>query len=231
MKPKPNLHFPSTPILAMSSAHILSRLNARLRWRPTWRELRFWPLRILPWIPAVIFFNDHVGDAVWINGASMYPFLNPTFNESLSKDACWETRWNPTSNLRRGMIVSYQYVTMQKIARRPCLRCMFRSPAHPEVKVVKRIVAMEGDIVYTRAPCPVPTVQVPANHVWVEGDNRDSTKTLDSNTYGPIPLNLITGRVTHFLWPVGRIGPIRWNEFEGQTRVIKGSKDVAPGWD
>ncbi|KAH6716117.1 peptidase S24/S26A/S26B/S26C [Leptodontidium sp. 2 PMI_412] len=197
----------------MLSTSILSQLNRRLRWRPTWRELRFWPLRILPWIPAVIFFNDHVGDIAWINGPSMYPFLNPSFNEDLSRDLCWNSKLNPTQNLKRGMIISYQ------------------SPAHPDVQVVKRIIAMEGDIVYTRTPCPVPTVQVPANHVWVEGDNRDSTKTLDSNTYGPIPLNLITGRATHFLWPWRRIGPIRWEEFEGRTRVINGRKDDVPGWD
>ncbi|KAG4437072.1 hypothetical protein IFR05_007447 [Cadophora sp. M221] len=197
----------------MSSTRILSQLNRRLRWRPTWYELRFWPLTILSWIPAAIFFNDHVGDIACINGPSMYPFLNPSFNEDLSRDFCWNNKLNPTKNLKRGMIISYQ------------------SPSHPEVQVVKRIIAMEGDIVYTRAPCPVPTVQVPPNHVWVEGDNRDSTKTIDSNTYGPIPLNLITGTATHIIWPWRRRGPIRWEDFEGRTRVIKGREDDAPGWD
>ncbi|KAK0111396.1 hypothetical protein ONS95_001757 [Cadophora gregata] len=197
----------------MSASRVFSQLNRRLRWRPTWREVRYRPLTILPWIPAVIFFNDHVGEHVWINGQSMYPFLNPSFNEDLSKDLCWNSRWNPTANLKRGMIVSYQ------------------SPAHPEVLVVKRIIALEGDIVYTRAHCAVPTIQIPANHVWVEGDNKDSTKSLDSNTYGPIPLNLITGRLTHVIWPWRSLGAIHWEEFKGRTRVIKGTKDAAPGWD
>lgn len=102
---------------------------------------------------------------------------------------------------------------------------------HPEVTVVKRVIAMEGDIVYTRAPCPVPIVHIPLNHVWVEGDNRDANKTLDSNTYGPIPLSLIKGKVTHVLWPPKSFGPVRPEEFKGRTRVIRGKREEAPGWD
>jgi mitochondrial inner membrane protease subunit 2 len=96
---------------------------------------------------------------------------------------------------------------------------------------IKRVIALEGDKVYTRAPCPVPIVQVPKNHVWVEGDNKDWRKTLDSNHYGPIPLSLVTGRATHILWPWKSSGAIRWWEFRGRTRVIKGSREDAPNWD
>lgn len=83
----------------------------------------------------------------------------------------------------------------------------------------------------TRAPCPVPKVQIPLNHVWVEGDNRDPAKSLDSNTYGPVPLNLIQGRVTHILSPLSKFGEIRWWEFKGKTRVIRGRREEAPRWD
>ena len=105
-----------------------------------------------------------------------------------------------------------------------------RSPSHPEVLVIKRIIALEGDKVYTRAPCPLPIVPIPANHVWVEGDNRDGRKSLDSNHYGPIPISLITGKVTHILWPWNSSGAIRWWEFKGKTRVIKGRREDAPQW-
>jgi inner membrane protease subunit 2 len=90
---------------------------------------------------------------------------------------------------------------------------------------------MEGDIVYTRAPCPIPTIQVPLNHLWVEGDNRDANKTLDSNSYGPIPINLIEGKVTRVLWPWRSFGTINWWEFKGKTKVIEGRREDAPGWD
>lgn len=105
-----------------------------------------------------------------------------------------------------------------------------RSPNNPESWAVKRVIALEGDTVITRSPCPVPKVEVPKNHVWVEGDNLDMNKTLDSNTYGAIPLNLIEGRITYLLLPWKRSGPLRWEEFKSR-RVIKGRREQAPGWD
>lgn len=107
----------------------------------------------------------------------------------------------------------------------------YRSPQHPEVLSIKRIIALEGDTVYTRAPYPYPTAVVPLNHVWVEGDNRDGRKTLDSNYYGPIAKPLIVGKVTHVLWPWNSSGPIPWWDYKGRTRVIKGRLDDAPRFD
>ena len=72
---------------------------------------------------------------------------------------------------------------------------------------MKRIVAVEGDEVVTRPPHKAAATAVPYGHVWVEGDNVDVTKTMDSRTYGPIPKNLIVGRVLAALWP-----RMRWLE-------------------
>ena len=109
--------------------------------------------------------------------------------------------------------------------------CSSRSPPHPEVLSTKRVIGLEGDTVYTRAPYPYPTAVVPKNHVWVEGDNKDGSKTLDSNTYGPIAMPLIQGRITHVLWPWKSIGPVNWQEFRGRARVIRGRKENAPNFD
>lgn len=111
------------------------------------------------------------------------------------------------------------------------MKLLLRSPSHPETRVIKRIIALEGDTVYTRAPCPVPRVQVPVNHLWVEGDNIDTNKTLDSNAYGPIPINMVEGKVTRVLWPWRSARVIKWSEFRGRTKVIKGRRENAPGWD
>jgi inner membrane protease subunit 2 len=106
-----------------------------------------------------------------------------------------------------------------------------RSPYHPEVLSIKRIIALEGDTVYTRAPYPYPTAVVPLNHVWVEGDNKDGNKTLDSNHYGPIAMPLIVGKVAYVLWPWNSFGSIPWWEFKGRTTVIKGQRRDAPRFD
>ena len=43
---------------------------------------------------------------------------------------------------------------------------------------------MEGDIVETRPNYPERNVIVPANHIWVEGDEAFHSR--DSNHYGPV---------------------------------------------
>jgi mitochondrial inner membrane protease subunit 2 len=81
--------------------------------------------------------------------------------------------------------------------------------------VVKRIIGLEGDVVRTRKPYPYPTVKVPPGHVWVEGDGE---KTRDSNDYGPIARSLIIGKVTHIVWPLHRIGTVKWWEHKQAIR-------------
>lgn len=95
-----------------------------------------------------------------------------------------------------------------------------RSPTDPDKQVVKRIIALEGDRVYTRAPYPVPIVDVPPGHVWVEGDG--GRQSIDSNTYGPITKSLIIGKITHVLLPWSSSGQIHWEHFRGKTRIIRG---------
>lgn len=53
---------------------------------------------------------------------------------------------------------------------------------------------------------------MPFNHVWLEGDAEDPRKSLDSNTYGPVSISLITGRVIAVLWPRTRL--LRWWEWD-----------------
>ena len=42
-------------------------------------------------------------------------------------------------------------------------------------------------------------VIVPRGHVWLEGDNSENS--LDSRTYGPVPMGLIRSRILCRLWP------------------------------
>ncbi|KAK3318419.1 peptidase S24/S26A/S26B/S26C [Apodospora peruviana] len=158
-------------------------------------------IRYATWLPPLICVKEYVADLTFINGPSMYPFLNPHYNESLRRDLCLTYKRYSWKNLKRGMIV------------------IFRSPENPKTTQVKRIVALEGDRVRTRPPYPYEYVNVPEGHVWVEGDGEN---TKDSNYYGPISAHLITGRITHILLPWDRAGRVRWWEHPERPGLHKG---------
>lgn len=44
-----------------------------------------------------------------------------------------------------------------------------RCPNDPNRVLIKRIIALEGDTVRIRLPCPEPEIKIPQGHVWVEG--------------------------------------------------------------
>ena len=65
--------------------------------------------------------------------------------------------------------------------------------------VCKRITGRAGDSI----PVGRRKVQVPEGHVWLSGDNQKSS--VDSSTYGPVPLPLLAGKVRLTLLPLPRI--------------------------
>jgi inner membrane protease subunit 2 len=95
-----------------------------------------------------------------------------------------------------------------------------RSPLNPEKIAVKRIIGLEGDVIQTRRPYPSAYIRVPPGHIWVEGDAEDERLTMDSNTYGPISIRLVTGRITHILLPWRKAGRVKWWEHRGRTGVL-----------
>ncbi|KAL2337039.1 hypothetical protein Fmac_011485 [Flemingia macrophylla] len=82
---------------------------------------------------------------------------------------------------------------------------VFRSPLNHKETHIKRIAALPGEWFSTYHNSDV--VQIPLGHCWVEGDNTASS--MDSKSFGPIPLGLIRGRVTHVVWPPPRIGAVK----------------------
>jgi signal peptidase I len=64
--------------------------------------------------------------------------------------------------------------------------------------------------------------QVGAGEVFVMGDNRSVS--LDSRSFGPIPVNEIVGRAWIIYWPPSEWGPIEWRAgtpAAGATPVVK----------
>lgn len=164
------------------------------------RQFVFRLIGLATWLPVAIWFNSTIVEITRIEGPSMYPFLNSRFNETLERDWVVNRKLYAQEGLQRGMIV------------------FLRSPAHPEVVSVKRIIALEGDVVKTQQPFPTPYVRIPAGHMWIEGDAGPG-KSLDSNTYGPVSIGLITGQLTHILLPFNKAGRVKWWEFPVEDRT------------
>ncbi|KAJ8017438.1 Mitochondrial inner membrane protease subunit 1 [Holothuria leucospilota] len=76
----------------------------------------------------------------------------------------------------------------------------------PESYLCKRVIALELDKMPEETTWKYHQLRqyVPRGHVWVEGDNRENS--MDSRSFGPIPLGLIRGRATFTVWPSSGIG-------------------------
>ncbi|XP_050382910.1 uncharacterized protein LOC126799705 [Argentina anserina] len=142
--------------------------------------------------------SDRIASVALVRGSSMSPTLNPG-----------ETKFMGIS--------TDDYVLLEKL----CLNhykfshgdiVVFRSPSDHKEKHIKRITALPGEWIGIRKSYDV--LRVPEGHCWVEGDN--SSSSMDSRTFGTIPLGLVQGRVTHIVWPPQRIGAIQ-RSTAGQT--------------
>ena len=167
-----------------------------------------------------IFIQDNVFKVVDIEGSSMAPTISPLYKDTEKKDWIIWKKWNATKNIQRGEVVH------------------FMNPQKPEAFSVKRVIALEGDVVLldkNRRPKPNEIgwerkaqawdawkgkAMVPQGHVWVEGDNW--RKSHDSNYYGPISKSLITGRAVAVFWPPDRFWTEPWLGFKSKTKVIEG---------
>uniref|UniRef100_A0A0D9W281 Mitochondrial inner membrane protease subunit 2 n=1 Tax=Leersia perrieri TaxID=77586 RepID=A0A0D9W281_9ORYZ len=137
--------------------------------------------------------NDRYASFVTVHGSSMLPTLecHPAKDRALVSRLCLDTRFG----FSRGDVV------------------LFRSPTDHRELMVKRLLALPGD--WIQVPSAKEIRQVPEGHCWVEGDNADVS--WDSRCYGPIPLGLMQGRVTHIVWPLNRIGRVERKMPEGRV--------------
>lgn len=135
-------------------------------------------------------FADMVGSVARTQGNSMQPTLQPG-----------------TSNLLgvlKGDIVFIEKLSAPAYAFSRGDVVVVRSPEEPNQWMVKRLIALQGD--WINVPGSYEILQIPRGRCWVEGDNGHVS--LDSRTFGPIPMALVKGRVTHKIWPPSRIGRV-----------------------
>lgn len=134
-------------------------------------------------LPPLITLNDHVMSLKRVEGESMQPTLNP--EGSLQSDYIVVWKWGvDTRSFRRGELVSLRcgFEIVVRV-RRFLLTIHFifdSSPDEPSHVLVKRIIALEGDVVHTGSK----TQKIPKGHCWIDGDNLH--RSADSNKFGPV---------------------------------------------
>ncbi|KAJ1859951.1 hypothetical protein LPJ57_006817 [Coemansia sp. RSA 486] len=166
-----------------------------------------------------IFTADNLVSLQMVSGRSMQPALNPD-SSMLWRDVLLMDK-RARDGLDEGLLRRGDVVTL-------------RSPTNPELLLIKRIIALPHDCVVP-AGCPDSYVRVPKGQCWVEGD--ESFHSGDSNSFGPVPLALVTGKAVTPVWPPWRIGarisgvPERWDDNDddnGDGAPAAPTNDVAP---
>ncbi|CAK0822904.1 unnamed protein product [Prorocentrum cordatum] len=146
---------------------------------PSWRKVAK-----AAWIavPPLVFIKDRWVWIYCVEGRSMSPTLNPqdTLLNRCFRDCVLVHR---NAEFRKGDLV---------VLKDPGTNC----------HIVKRLVAQEHEFLAQRDGT---LAAVPAGHVWVEGDNADMS--VDSRTFGPVPMGLLDALRVSVVWPFWRA---RW---------------------
>ncbi|XP_047971483.1 mitochondrial inner membrane protease subunit 2 [Salvia hispanica] len=133
--------------------------------------------------------SDRYASFTAVRGSSMSPTFNP------HTDSTTGISFDDYVLVEKFCLIKYKFTRGDVV--------VFRSPSNYKEKNIKRIVGLPGDWIDLPS---LDTVRVPEGHCWVVGDN--SACSLDSRSFGLIPLGLICGRVTHTVWPPHRIGGV-----------------------
>lgn len=178
-----------------------------------------------------------------VGGGSMTPTLNPQWPQlgvSAPQDWVILNRFKSfTQNWKTGDIV------------------VFISPHNPTHLYTKRLVGLPGDVVRYQEKHKVTTprgtvkevarwarIRIPPGHCWVESDSSAmsaaGTKrspaglpdlSQDSRHFGPIPMGLLTAKVSYIIWPLNRIGrPAPRPDLPGTTSYKPGEPGLKRGW-
>lgn len=137
-----------------------------------------------------LYVTDRFASVAPVRGSSMSPTLNPGTIKLMGLST------DDYVLVEKGCLRNYKFSHGDVV--------VFRSPSNHKERQIKRITALPGEWIGTRRFYDV--LKVPEGHCWVEGDN--SSSSMDSRSFGPIPLGLVQGRVTHVVWPPQRIGAI-----------------------
>ncbi|KAL4427956.1 hypothetical protein ABPG75_002045 [Micractinium tetrahymenae] len=95
---------------------------------------------------------------------------------------------------------------------------LIKSPEEPRRRLVRRLAALEGDFVSVGGG---KMERMPKGSCWVEADAGPRAAGGDSRVaWGPVPLALVEGRVSHVLWPPARWGALAPQPCPSGTHVV-----------
>ncbi|KNC46601.1 inner membrane protease subunit 2 [Thecamonas trahens ATCC 50062] len=151
-------------------------------------------------VPALVLVHSNGAKAATVVGASMSPTLNPQAGTVQKPPLPGVAQLEPATS-SSAPVPSNDVVLLNVFAAKHGSLgrgdvVTLISPDNPHVELVKRVVALPGDVVATRS-YKRRYVRVPKGHCWLEGDNPLASQ--DSNMFGPVPLGLVTGRV-ELIW-------------------------------
>jgi inner membrane protease subunit 2 len=165
------------------------------KFKRTWRSvLKTHPiinksLSVLYWLPVAVVFTKYFYTVKVATGSSMQvQFLYRKLSQGgvihlvtpasrhLTRTCLFrETSLSSTAFPHGGIVGSLGETSLHSgviiFSTRLQLKPIYsRSPDNPKLFLVKRILALEGDVVKTLPPFPQPEICVPTGHAWVEGE-------------------------------------------------------------
>lgn len=200
---------------------VLSLFRSRPR-----RSTRTRVILALGWIPVAAFITSHVCSIGNVTGASMSPTFNGPREEALAPGAK-----SDVVLLNRSVQASHNYKVGDIVTLisplEPRLLLTKRIIALPD-DMVRTWAPAADDAKSAKGKGRWTRIKVPRGHVWVEGDAAVDiapthssqitsnaatvapawvqTKSRDSREFGPVPMGLITSRISYILWPPRRFG-------------------------
>ncbi|CAM0947465.1 unnamed protein product [Alopecurus aequalis] len=144
------------------------------------------------------------GSMVGLTISDRYFFFAPVTGPSMHPT--FEDRAGEYALVKRAGLARYDFSRGDVV--------IFVSPVDHRSSVVKRLIGLPGD--WISVPETADLIRkIPEGHCWVEGDN--ASVSWDSRNYGPVPLGLVQGRVTHVVWPPHKIGRVEKRMPEGRV--------------
>jgi len=188
--------------------------------------------------PALVLFlwvRSFVVEPFYIPSLSMYPTL--TVNDQIAVEKF--SKFFSSAGPRCGDLVVFTPPKAYYEAKMQKWNGVGPKPVLPRTSLVKRVVAVGGDLIevsdgvlirngqveyepYVRDAMrySLSPTMVPAGFVYVLGDNRNVSA--DSHIWGPLPVENVVGKAFYILWPVERQGFV--DEFMQDLEVTGDSR-------